>query len=240
MLEFDTTANEFSWIYRNEENMNSHNSTRPSEQSPTTGGAPRNLLLGLMIYALVTRMMPYALEAIWGMKITPSETVYPWNFSPFSATVLFGAAYFSHRRWAFFAPLLMLFVGDLGIWLFSGNFDWAFYRGMEFVYLGFLVTATLGLFLRHKCSAMSVLTLAFVSEVAFFLITNFGSWWTMGFYPHTASGLMDCYIAGLPFFRNSLISCGFFSMLLFGFGRQFASRPAPAVATSGATADVVS
>ncbi len=203
-----------------------------SDSSTTNGHAPRNLLIGLLVYALCLRVLPYAAKSIWNMDISPSGTVYPWNFSPFSAAVLFGATYFNHRRWAFLAPMLILLIGDLGIWAFTGRLDWAFYHGMEFVYIGFLTTATFGLLLRQKCTVMSVLTLAFVSEVAFFLITNFGSWYTMGFYPHTASGLMDCYIAGLPFFRNSLISCGFFSMVLYGVGRQFARRSAPALATT--------
>lgn len=203
-----------------------------SDASTHHARAPRNLLIGLIVYALCLRVLPYALKSFWNMDITPSGTVYPWNFSPFSATVLFGAAYFTHRRWAFLAPMVILLIGDLGIWAFTGRLDWAFYHGMEFVYVGFLITATLGLFLRQKCTAMSVLTLAFVSEVAFFLITNFGSWWTMGLYPHTADGLMQCYINALPFFRNSLISCGFFSMVLFGLGRQLERGSIPALASS--------
>ncbi|WP_166820448.1 DUF6580 family putative transport protein [Thalassoroseus pseudoceratinae] len=219
--------------------MNSHSTNSATGDHATNeNDAPRKLLIGLMVYALCMRVLPYALQSIWGVKITAGETIYPWNFSPFSATVLFGATYFASRRTAFLVPMLILLLGDLGIWAFTGQFDWAFYRGMEFVYLGFLVTATLGLFLRQKCTAMSVLTLAFVSEVAFFLITNFGSWWTMGFYPHTASGLMDCYVAGLPFFRNSLISCGFFSMLLFGFGRQFEHGTASVKASMQTSADI--
>jgi hypothetical protein len=43
------------------------------------------------------------------------------------------------------------------------------------------------------------------SSVFFFLYTNFGWWLVSGMYPHTLDGLIQCYIMGLPFFKNNLI-----------------------------------
>jgi uncharacterized protein DUF6580 len=42
------------------------------------------------------------------------------------------------------------------------------------------------------------------APVAFFLISNFGVWLGGGLYPHTLSGLFDCYTLALPFFRGTL------------------------------------
>jgi hypothetical protein len=42
------------------------------------------------------------------------------------------------------------------------------------------------------------------APVAFFLISNFGVWLGGGLYPHTLSGLGDCYALALPFFRGTL------------------------------------
>ena len=35
-------------------------------------------------------------------------------------------------------------------------------------------------------------------------------------YPQTGSGLVACYVAGLPFYRNDLISTALLCSLLFG------------------------
>ncbi len=44
-----------------------------------------------------------------------------------------------------------------------------------------------------------------ISSVFFFLYTNFGWWLMTNMYPHTWDGLIQCYIMGLPFFKNNLI-----------------------------------
>ena len=58
---------------------------------------------------------------------------------------------------------------------------------------------------------------ATVGSIVFFLITNLGSWFAMTEdYPRTLAGLVDCYIAGLPFFRNTLTGDLVFSAAFFG------------------------
>jgi hypothetical protein len=57
------------------------------------------------------------------------------------------------------------------------------------------------------------------APVVFFLISNFGVWLSGGSlpgtvpYPHTLSGLADCYAAALPFFRGTLIGDWLFAGL---------------------------
>ena len=55
------------------------------------------------------------------------------------------------------------------------------------------------------------------SALLFYVVTNFGTWATGGgmYYPMTLEGLTQCYVAGIPFFRNSLISMAVFSGVLF-------------------------
>jgi hypothetical protein len=50
----------------------------------------------------------------------------------------------------------------------------------------------------------------------FFLITNFAVWVGSGMYPMTASGLLTCYIAGIPFFHWQLAGVATYSLILFG------------------------
>ena len=57
-----------------------------------------------------------------------------------------------------------------------------------------------------RVSVRTVLAASLVGAVAFFLISNFGVWLGGGMYSPTWKGLLDCYAAGLPFFRNSLLS----------------------------------
>ncbi|MBI2443285.1 MAG: hypothetical protein HYV40_05260 [Candidatus Levybacteria bacterium] len=58
-------------------------------------------------------------------------------------------------------------------------------------------------------------TMPFVS-VLFFLITNFGVWLMGTLYSRTLEGLLQSYIMGLPFFRNTLIGDFLYVGVLFG------------------------
>ena len=57
---------------------------------------------------------------------------------------------------------------------------------------------------------MSMLNL-FIASLIFFLTSNFGVWLLSNWYPKSFAGLVMCYEAALPFFRNTLLST-----LLFG------------------------
>jgi hypothetical protein len=55
-----------------------------------------------------------------------------------------------------------------------------------------------------------------MSAILFFVITNFGVWAMGHLYPQMPAGLVDCYVAAIPFFRNTLLSNLLYSALLFG------------------------
>ncbi|MFW6232851.1 MAG: DUF6580 family putative transport protein [Bacteroidota bacterium] len=55
----------------------------------------------------------------------------------------------------------------------------------------------------------------------FYLITNFSSWITMGTYPMTWDGLISCYAAAIPFFRNAILSTVLFTYAFFGVNLLF-------------------
>jgi hypothetical protein len=50
----------------------------------------------------------------------------------------------------------------------------------------------------------------------FYVVTNFAVWAGGHLYPRTGAGLASCYLAAIPFFRNSLIGDMAFAALLFG------------------------
>jgi hypothetical protein len=54
------------------------------------------------------------------------------------------------------------------------------------------------------------------SSVLFFVLTNFGVWAFDALYPKTLEGLMACYVAAIPFFRNTLLGDLSYTVVLFG------------------------
>ena len=179
---------------------------------------PRPTVLAIiLLVSVVLRLVPYILSRFTGMTIDPGVTTYPWNFSPLPAICLFGAAYLPRKSWAYLVPLGAFLLSDLGIWALTGRIDWAFYPSQPIVYGCIALTISLGLILRKHRSAGSIAATGLVSATLFFLITNFAVWAMGGgsFYPMTADGLATCYVAGIPFFRNSLISLAVFCPLLF-------------------------
>ena len=118
------------------------------------------------------------------------------NVSPVAAMALFGGAYFADKRVAFIVPFLALFLSDLFLGL---------HNTMIFVYVGFALTVAIGFALKNRVTMTNTLFAAVAASVVFFLLTNFGSWLMSGLYVKSASGLMQAYVAGIPFFQNSLL-----------------------------------
>lgn len=73
------------------------------------------------------------------------------------------------------------------------------------------------LLLRDRKSVARVGAAVILSSTSFFLASNFAAWTVLrGIYPHTFSGLMTAYAAGLPFYRNDLLSTTLVAGLAFG------------------------
>ena len=133
---------------------------------------------------------------------------HPPNISPVAAMALFGGAYFTDRKLAFIIPLFALVVSDMIIGL---------HDTIPFVYGAFTVTVMAGIWLRDRLSVITVAGTAMATSLLFFIVTNFGAWlFNQGLYPMTSAGLLQSYIAGIPFYANTLIGDLFFTALLFG------------------------
>lgn len=132
---------------------------------------------------------------------------HPPNVSPVAAMALFGGVYFADKRVALIIPFAALLLSDLMIGL---------HDTMVFVYASFAATMMIGYWVRNRLSVVTIASAAIVSSVLFFVVTNFGSWLSHDLYPKTASGLFEAYVAGIPFFQNTLMGNLFFSAVLFG------------------------
>ena len=142
---------------------------------------------------------------------------HPPNFTPIAAMALFGGAYLDRRALAFAAPLGALLLSDLVL---------GFYPELVFVYLSTAATVAIGWALTKRRTAVGVGLAALAGAVLVFVVTNFGVWLVMDYYPKTLAGLAACYVAAIPFFQNTLAGDLVFSALLFG-GFALAERRVP-------------
>jgi hypothetical protein len=157
----------------------------------------------LIVFTLILVALATACKYFFGPDLDWS------GFSPVIAIALFSGFIIKERDLSFLLPLLALFLSDLAIQLLysQGLFPYAgFYEGQWVNYLILLVSTLVGLALKGR-SYSSLLAGAIIAPTLFFLMSNFSAWsGSLNLYPKTFNGLMSSYIAGLPFYRNSLIA----------------------------------
>jgi len=130
------------------------------------------------------------------------------NMTPVAAIALFSGTYINRKYLAFLLPLAALLISDL----FLG-----FYPEMIAVYISFVLTVGLGMFLNKNKSATNTAAASIASSLIFFLLTNLAVWMSARFaYPSTLAGLGLCYEAAIPFFRNELFGTLAYNTLFFG------------------------
>jgi hypothetical protein len=109
-----------------------------------------------------------------------------------------------------------------------------FSKFLIFSYVAFLVSVWLGRRLRNTDSWSRIGAFTIINSIQFFLLTNFGSWLWFQTYPKTVTGLVDCYVAAIPFFGWTLAGDAVYTAVLFGLyawlGRNVAARERLAVA----------
>ena len=145
---------------------------------------------------------------------------HPANFAPIGGMALFGAAYYTKRYWAFIIPIAAMWISDLILnnVVFGQYFDhfvW-FYSGSLFTYGAFALIVLLGMFTLKKVHVPNLIVSALGASVIFFLVSNFGVWFSGTIYPKDFSGLMACYTAGIPFFKNTIAGDLVYSAVMFG------------------------
>jgi hypothetical protein len=142
----------------------------------------------LVVFAALSRFLPH-----------------PDNFTPIAAMALFGGVYFG-RRYAFIVPLAAMVVSDYFI---------GFHNTILYVYGSFILVGLIGIWLQKHKSVGWIFGATLTGSVLFFVVTNFGVWVT-GAYPQTFNGLVECYVAAIPFFRNTVLGDLLYVAVLFG------------------------
>jgi hypothetical protein len=129
----------------------------------------------------------------------------PPNFAPIGAMALFGGTYLTNKKWAFAIPLIALFLGDVVLELVS---PWGgFHANMLSVYISFAIITCIGFWLRGKEKGQTIMVGSLVGSILFFLITNFSN---------SVAGLGATMIAGIPFFKYTVMGDLVFNLLFFG------------------------
>jgi hypothetical protein len=138
------------------------------------------------------------------------------NFTPVGAMFVLGGLYLGRNLGWMAAPFAGLFVSDAVLNL---AYDGRLIHPERI--LDYAAFAVVGLGARWAAARPLGFRIGAVAAapVVFFLISNFGVWLSGGSlpgtvpYPHTLSGLADCYAAALPFFRGTLIGDWLFAGL---------------------------
>ena len=158
----------------------------------------------LIIFTLVL----VALQTICKLLFAPKLE---WSgFSPFIAIALFSGFIMKERNMSFLLPLLALFISDaiIHVLYLNSQFDFAgFYAGQWKNYLLLLAVVLIGWIFKGR-SYTSLIAGGIAGPTLYFLVSNFLVWQatTEAVYAKSFSGLMNCYEAALPFYRNSLIA----------------------------------
>ena len=150
------------------------------------------------------------------LRIAP----HPWNFTPVGAMALFSGAVLKDRRLALAVPLLALFAGDLFVGMYK-------IQMMLAVYVSFLLSVAIGLGLPNHRTIGPISLATLLGAFQFFVIADLAFWYFGSAYPHTRTGLVDCYVRAIPLFFNMLAGDAVYATLLFG-GFAFAERAWPA------------
>ena len=133
----------------------------------------RFLVLCIIVIGIMTRLLPH-----------------PPNFTPILSFALLSGVY-SKNNLGIFIPISIMLLSDM-ILGSHGTIIW--------VYSSLFVIYLIGYYFIKNISFKNVLLGSLVASFLFFILTNLGVW-IIG-YPKTIEGLVACYVAAIPFYKN--------------------------------------
>ena len=147
-----------------------------------------------VLFAVAVRFMPH-----------------PWMFTPVVGSLLFLGARGSRRQ--LWIPFVLLAASDVVLtkWVYSYPFSWDHYV----TFAWYAAVLWLGTRLGAKTKWVPVVGAALASSVSFYLITNLVAWAWLDMYPKDLSGVMESYVAALPFFRHAVAGDLIFTAAMF-------------------------
>jgi hypothetical protein len=161
----------------------------------------------LLLFAILTRLAPH----------------HGWlNFTAVGGALLYFGARRSWRE--MLVPLAALMATDycLTVFAYHYSFEWSAYVTTWSWYAAVMLLGYI--LLKSKTTWLRAGSAVVLGPTSFFLMSNYAVWvmsshnvWLPGdMYPHTFSGLITCYAAGVPFYRNDVLSTTIVVGLAFG------------------------
>ncbi len=153
----------------------------------------------LLLAAVVTRVVPHA----------------GWmNFTAVGGALLYFGARRSWRE--MLTPLAVLMATDFFLTVYSYNyaFKWEAYVPTWIWYAAAMVLGRI--LLSERATAWRVVAAALLGPTSFFVVSNFAVWMTDGIYARSLAGLVACYAAAIPFYRNDVAATAVVLGVAFG------------------------
>jgi hypothetical protein len=160
----------------------------------------------VLIIAVFSRVLPQLLHGSGGNVTTVG-----------AGLLFFGASLRGRSRWMTLIAVAVMAATDwwLTVYGYGFPFHLSSYIPTWLWYGAVCLGASAMLQGKAKRSVVRLFLAAFASSTSFFLLSNGMVWLRGNMYDHTAAGLGQCYIAGLPFYRNDVASTMLFTALFF-------------------------
>ena len=163
----------------------------------------------VLLLAILSRIVPHAVfhEVSWNFTMLGGSLLFfgsrMASTSPRAAAAKLGVA------------MVALMATDYYLTVYAYGF--AFHPTAYLVtWVWYVAICLMGMGLLQKPTALRAAAGAVAAPTSFFLLSNFAVWAGSTMYPHTAAGLGACYVAGLPFYRNDVVSTALTVGALFG------------------------
>jgi hypothetical protein len=160
------------------------------------------LLVAFLIgFDVAARLLPHA-PGVW----------------PFAASALFAGRVLRIPALAVVVPLAAVLLSNVAL---AGD-DW---RITLVVCAAITLPAFAGMLARRRQGAIPVIAAMLSCSLIFFAATNFAVWAFGSLYPHSWQGLVQCYVAALPFLDKTVLGDLFWTEVLFGGARLVQQVP---------------
>jgi len=153
----------------------------------------------LLLVAVLSRLLPHA---GW------------FNFTAVGGALLYFGARRSWRE--MLVPLAALIATDYALTVYSYHYTFV-WQGYVPTWAWYLMAMALGqILLRARTTVVRVGAGVLLGPTSFFVVSNYAVWVGSVTYPHSLSGLVTCYAAAVPFYRNDLLSTALVAGAAFG------------------------
>jgi hypothetical protein len=144
-----------------------------------------------------------------GFDVVARVLPHAYGFLPVAASALFAGRVLNIRPLAIAVPVVAMAISSLAF----GMDDW---RVALVVYAALALPAIVGIMTRRWNGILPTAGVMLACSLAFFALSNLAVWAFSGLYPVTQAGLVECFVAALPFLQNTIAGDLFWCGVLFG------------------------